>query len=49
LRFSSVVPMNERVSVRDVDLPTGGGPDGKSTLFITKNQCITMRKYTMQI
>lgn len=34
LRLHSVVPFNSRRALRDSTLPTGGGPDGQSPIFI---------------
>ncbi|EXL99310.1 cytochrome P450 [Fusarium oxysporum II5] len=34
LRLHSVVPFNSRRALRDTILPMGGGPDGKSPIFI---------------
>jgi len=34
LRLYPVVPVNGRRSTRDTTLPTGGGPDGQSKIFI---------------
>lgn len=36
LRLSPPVAANAREAVRDTILPTGGGPDGKSPIFVTK-------------
>ena len=36
LRLHSVVPFNSRRALRDTALPMGGGPDGKSPIFIPK-------------
>lgn len=36
LRLHSVVPFNSRRALRDTTLPMGGGPDGKSRIFIPK-------------
>uniref|UniRef100_A0A4E9EBJ3 Cytochrome P450 n=1 Tax=Gibberella zeae TaxID=5518 RepID=A0A4E9EBJ3_GIBZA len=36
LRLHSVVPFNSRRALRDTTLPTGGGPDGKSPIFVPK-------------
>lgn len=36
LRVYPVVPVNFRESVKDTTLPTGGGPDGTSPVFIPK-------------
>ena len=40
LRLYPVVPLNGRYANKDTTLPRGGGPDGKSKLFIPKGtQC----------
>lgn len=36
LRLYPVVPINARYAFKDATLPTGGGPDGKSPIFIPK-------------
>jgi cytochrome P450 len=36
LRLYPPVPFNARVATKDTCLPTGGGPDGKSPVFIKK-------------
>ena len=36
LRLYPVVPMNVRTALTDTTLPTGGGPDGQSPVFIAK-------------
>ncbi|KAI3584191.1 cytochrome P450 [Fusarium oxysporum f. sp. albedinis] len=36
LRLHSVVPFNSRRALRDTTLPIGGGPDGKTPIFIPK-------------
>jgi cytochrome P450 len=38
LRMYPVVPLNGRQAVRDTSLPVGGGPDGKSPVFIPKGR-----------
>ncbi|OTB04914.1 hypothetical protein M426DRAFT_320486 [Hypoxylon sp. CI-4A] len=42
LRLNPPVATNSREAVRDTVLPTGGGPDGKSPVFVTKG---TMLRY----
>jgi hypothetical protein len=34
LRLYPIVPGNGRTAVRDTTLPVGGGPDGKSPIFV---------------
>jgi hypothetical protein len=36
LRLYPVVPMNVRTALTDTTLPTGGGPDGRSPIFVPK-------------
>ncbi|OKL56794.1 hypothetical protein UA08_07775 [Talaromyces atroroseus] len=38
LRLAPPVPLNSRWAVADTTLPVGGGPDGKSPVFIPKGQ-----------
>ena len=40
LRFHPVVPENSRQAVVDTWLPLGGGPDGKSPMFVPKGQMV---------
>lgn len=40
LRIYPVVPYNGRAALRDTTLPTGGGPDGKSPIFVKKGQSV---------
>jgi cytochrome P450 len=47
LRLFPVVPSNSRVAVRDTILPLGGGPDGKSPVFVTKGTTLSYYPYTM--
>ena len=47
LRTHPVVPMNGRVAKRDTVLPVGGGPDGKSPIFIEKGQQVGYNVYSM--
>lgn len=47
LRLYPVIPRNVRTAVRDTCLPLGGGPDGKSPVFVKKGQNITFDVYSM--
>ncbi|PLB45034.1 n-alkane-inducible cytochrome P450 [Aspergillus steynii IBT 23096] len=47
LRVHPVAPINSRVAVRDTMLPTGGGPDHKSPIFIPKGQKISFPTYVL--
>jgi cytochrome P450 len=48
LRIVAVIPMNERVALRDTTLPRGGGPDGESPIFVRKGIQILIPVYAMQ-
>ena len=47
-RIAAVIPLNERVAVRDTTLPRGGGPDGSQSIFIPKGRQILITTYAMQ-
>lgn len=47
LRLYPVVPTNSRMAVIDTVLPLGGGPDGKSPLFIPAGRTVAWHLYTM--
>lgn len=47
LRLEPVVPSNSRRAVKDTTLPTGGGPDGKSPVFIKKGTNVAYTVYIM--
>ncbi|KAL3462710.1 cytochrome P450 [Aspergillus heterothallicus] len=47
LRLLPPVPLNFRVANKDTSLPVGGGPDGKSPIFIHKGQPIMYSVYAM--
>ena len=47
-RVAAVIPLNERVAVRDTTLPRGGGPDGSRPIFIPKGRQILIATYAMQ-
>ena len=47
-RVASVIPLNERVAVRDTTLPRGGGIDGSQPIFIPKGRQILIAAYAMQ-
>lgn len=47
LRLHPVVPMNARIALRDTFIPLGGGPDGKSPLFIAKDHVVQYSTYGM--
>ncbi|KAL8946193.1 MAG: hypothetical protein Q9222_007384 [Ikaeria aurantiellina] len=48
LRLHPVVPFNNRMSIADTVLPLGGGPDGKSPVFIPAKTTIGWSLYTIQ-
>ena len=43
----SSVPINGRVAVKDTVLPLGGGPDGKSLIFIKAGTQVNYQVYSM--
>ncbi|KAH0542844.1 hypothetical protein FGG08_002798 [Glutinoglossum americanum] len=47
LRLMPVVPNNTRLANKDTTLPVGGGPDGKSKVFIKKSQIVIYSVWTM--
>ncbi|KAL4804012.1 cytochrome P450 [Aspergillus unguis] len=47
LRLLPPVPLNFRVATRDTSLPVGGGPDGKSPVFVKKGQLVLYSVYAM--
>ncbi|KAG5965151.1 hypothetical protein E4U57_004396 [Claviceps arundinis] len=47
LRIHPVVPMNSRKAVKDTFLPVGGGPDGKSPVFVPKGTRTVYSTYAM--
>lgn len=48
LRIATVIPMNERIALRDTVLPRGGGPDGKSRVFVPEGTQVLIPLYAMQ-
>ncbi|KAK7985287.1 hypothetical protein PG988_002909 [Apiospora saccharicola] len=48
LRIATVIPLNERRAQRDTVLPTGGGPDGQSKIFVPKGTQVLIPLYGMQ-
>lgn len=48
IRFIGIVPMNERMALRDTTLPRGGGADGMSPIFVPKGQQVLIPTYSMQ-
>ncbi|KAI1262403.1 cytochrome P450 [Xylariaceae sp. FL1019] len=47
LRLNPPVASNQRQAVRDTILPVGGGPDGRSPVFVTKGTNIRYLPWTM--
>ncbi|KAJ5569832.1 uncharacterized protein N7459_009262 [Penicillium hispanicum] len=47
LRLYPVVPFNRRSAARDTTLPTGGGPDGMSPVFVRKGQDVIYSTHVM--
>ena len=47
-RVAAVIPLNERVAVRDTTLPRGGGPNGDQPIFIPKGRQVLIATYAMQ-
>ena len=48
LRVASVVPVNERVCIRDTTLPYGGGEDMTQPVFLRKGQRVLIANHAMQ-
>jgi cytochrome P450 len=48
VRSVGIVPMNERMAIRDTTLPHGGGDDGQSPVFVPKGVQILIPTYSMQ-
>ncbi|KAH8880931.1 cytochrome P450 [Thozetella sp. PMI_491] len=47
LRLYPSVPINSRFSIKDTTLPRGGGPDGKSKVYVPKGTAVTYSVYIM--
>jgi cytochrome P450 len=47
LRLYAVVPINRRAAAADTTLPIGGGPDGKSPIFVPKGKEIFYAVHAM--
>jgi cytochrome P450 len=43
----SVIPINSRVAIVDTILPQGGGPGGKSPVFIRAGTTVQLYLYSM--
>lgn len=48
VRMVGIVPMNERMAMCDTSLPRGGGPDGRSPVFVAEGQQVLIPTYSMQ-
>lgn len=48
LRVIAVIPMNERVALRDTTLPRGGGDDGSYPIFVQKGIQVLIPAYAIQ-
>jgi cytochrome P450 len=48
LRLYPVVPFNRRCALRDTTLPSGGGKDGSSPIYIPKGQQVLYGSYVLQ-
>ncbi|KAI0011956.1 putative N-alkane-inducible cytochrome P450 [Xylariaceae sp. FL0662B] len=48
LRVATVIPLNERVALRDTVLPRGGGADGQAKVFVPKGTQVLLPLYAMQ-
>ncbi|PYI00619.1 cytochrome P450 [Aspergillus sclerotiicarbonarius CBS 121057] len=47
LRLHPVVPLNERLAMKDTVLPLGGGKDGLSPVFVAKGTQVSYNVYAM--
>jgi cytochrome P450 len=47
LRLYPVVPTNSRFAIRNTTIPCGGGPDGRSQIFVAKGQIVSYSLYDM--
>ncbi|OJJ30782.1 hypothetical protein ASPWEDRAFT_160541 [Aspergillus wentii DTO 134E9] len=47
LRLYPIIPRNVRTAIKDTVLPTGGGPDGTSPVFVAKGQNIGFDVFTL--
>jgi len=48
LRLYPLVPLNDRNVLKDTTIPTGGGLDGKSPMFLKKGESVIWSVYTIQ-
>ncbi|KAK4170883.1 putative cytochrome P450 [Triangularia setosa] len=47
LRMAPVIPLNERVAIRDTVLPRGGGAGGSDPMFVPKGKQVLIPTYAM--
>ena len=47
LRLYPIVPENNRTAIRDTSIPLGGGPDGKSPVFVRKGTMVHWSSWGM--
>ena len=47
LRLYPIVPENNRTALRDTSIPVGGGPDGKSPVFVRKGTMVHWSSWGM--
>ncbi|KAK4227050.1 putative cytochrome P450 [Podospora fimiseda] len=47
LRMAPVIPLNERVAIRDTVLPRGGGLNGDEPMFVPQGQQVLIPTYAM--
>ncbi|KAG4434886.1 hypothetical protein IFR05_009616 [Cadophora sp. M221] len=48
IRIVAIIPMNERIALRDTTLPRGGGSDGSKPIFVRKGIQILIPLYAIQ-
>jgi cytochrome P450 len=48
IRIVAIVPMNERIALRDTTLPRGGGEDGSKPIFVREGIQVLIPTYAMQ-
>ncbi|KAL2863129.1 cytochrome P450 [Aspergillus lucknowensis] len=47
LRLHPVVPVNSRTAIKDTVIPVGGGPDGRSPVFVPKGTIVAYSVWAM--
>ncbi|KAL3441504.1 cytochrome P450 [Aspergillus insuetus] len=47
LRLFPVVPLNSRTAIKDTIIPVGGGPDGRSPVFVPKGTAVGYSTWAM--